>query len=379
MQSIHQSINQSTHLHFMQSVNHSTNQLTYISCNQSINQPINSPTFHVTWCYRYSVRAAAACAVGDDVTLWCHTASHQLSLSDPANQRLLTAAQRHLAPHQQRQQTQSAPAQPAGLQHGLQDRAASHGLATNSNDGGQMRVDKQNDVVEAQLGIDDAGEPMVNAVDVELPGLTGSDSVRSAGPAVHAQTVMHAEQQQGWNGSNGEAVQQNDDRPDQQHASLTGDGADSPQHHGNELEQDQNALGHSQQALGQQQRALDSFQAQFDIGSAAAFKAESMLCDALARTEAEGMLDEAPCRAESMLEVVQHLTANQREQDLPTYNAAQQQLRIRRVSLQLQHKLQVRLLLLYCTISALVGACACAIFISSSCSQWHCFTGHHIW
>ena len=325
------------------------------------------------------MRAAAACALGDDVTLWCHTASHQLSLSDPANQRLLTGAQRHLALHHQRQQTQSAPAQPAVLQHGLQDRAASHGLATNSNDGGQMRVDKQNDVVEAQLGIDDAGEPMVNAVDVELTELTGSDSVRSAGPAVHARTVMHAEPQQGWNGSNGEAGQQNDDHPDQQHASLTGDDADSPQHHGNELEQDQNALGHSQQALGQQQRALDSFQAQFDIGSAATSKAESMLCDALARTEAEGMLDEAPCRAESMLEVVQHLTANQREQDLPTYNAAQQQLRIRRVSLQLQHKLQVRVLLLYCTISALVGACACAIFVSSSYSQWHCYTGHHIW
>ena len=45
----------------------------------------------------YSVRAAAACALGDDVTLWCHAASQQLNLSDPASQRLLAAAQQHLS------------------------------------------------------------------------------------------------------------------------------------------------------------------------------------------------------------------------------------------------------------------------------------------
>ena len=48
------------------------------------------------------MRAAAACALGDDVTLWCHSASQQLNLLDPGRQRLIAAAQDHLPAGQAR-------------------------------------------------------------------------------------------------------------------------------------------------------------------------------------------------------------------------------------------------------------------------------------
>ncbi|KAL0019633.1 hypothetical protein WJX77_006506 [Trebouxia sp. C0004] len=84
----------------------------------------------------YSVRAAAACALGDDVTLWCHTASQQLSLADPANQRLLVAAQRHLTSEHQhsRQRVYEQRGRPAQLGR---EAAFASGLVTSSDDSSQ--------------------------------------------------------------------------------------------------------------------------------------------------------------------------------------------------------------------------------------------------
>ena len=79
------------------------------------------------------MRAAAACALGDDVTLWCHTASHQLSLADPANQRLLHAAQCHLA--SEHQQSRHAVHEQRGRPAQLGREAAfASGLASSSDD-----------------------------------------------------------------------------------------------------------------------------------------------------------------------------------------------------------------------------------------------------
>ena len=90
------------------------------------------------------MRAAAACALGDDVTLWCHTASHQLSLADPGNQRLLVAAQCYLASeHQQsRQAVHEQRGRPAQLGR---EAAFASGLVTSSDDSsqsGDLNVEK---------------------------------------------------------------------------------------------------------------------------------------------------------------------------------------------------------------------------------------------
>ncbi|KAL3131265.1 hypothetical protein ABBQ38_000562 [Trebouxia sp. C0009 RCD-2024] len=67
----------------------------------------------------YSVRAAAACALGDDIALWCHAITHQLLLTQPASQRLLAVAHRHFASqHQQQQQQQHGASQQQQQQHG---------------------------------------------------------------------------------------------------------------------------------------------------------------------------------------------------------------------------------------------------------------------
>ena len=93
-------------------------------------------------CFRYSVRAAAACALGDDVVLWCHAIAHQLCLTHPANQCLIAAAQRHIAAKSQQQQqaacTQKAWDAPAGAQHRHTDRAQSGGLMSSSNDSSDL-------------------------------------------------------------------------------------------------------------------------------------------------------------------------------------------------------------------------------------------------
>lgn len=94
------------------------------------------------------MRAAAACALGDDVILWCHTASHQLRLADPANQRLLVAAHCHLASeHQQsRQAVYEQRNKPAQLGR---EAAFASGLVTSSDDSsqcGDLNVDRNAEV-----------------------------------------------------------------------------------------------------------------------------------------------------------------------------------------------------------------------------------------
>ena len=95
----------------------------------------NLQTSNCIYC-RYSVRAAAACALGDDVTLWCHTASHQLSLADPANQLLLVAAQIHLASEheQSRHAVREQRGRPAQLGR---EAAFASGLVSSSDDSSQ--------------------------------------------------------------------------------------------------------------------------------------------------------------------------------------------------------------------------------------------------
>ena len=85
---------------------------------------------------RYSVRAAAACALGDDVALWYHAISQQLNLSDDNNERLLAAAQMHIAaqPKQQLAGQRGACGQDRRAQHGRTDRAPSSGFMTDSDD-----------------------------------------------------------------------------------------------------------------------------------------------------------------------------------------------------------------------------------------------------
>jgi len=85
---------------------------------------------------RYSVRAAVACALRDDVTLWCHTASHQLSLADPANQRLLAAARRHLASEHQQSRHAAHEQRDKPAQLGREAAFAS-GLVSSSDDSSQ--------------------------------------------------------------------------------------------------------------------------------------------------------------------------------------------------------------------------------------------------
>jgi len=82
------------------------------------------------------VRAAVACALRDDVTLWCHTASHQLSLADPANQRLLAAARRHLASEHQQSRHAAHEQRDKPAQLGREAAFAS-GLVSSSDDSSQ--------------------------------------------------------------------------------------------------------------------------------------------------------------------------------------------------------------------------------------------------
>ena len=88
------------------------------------------------------MRAAAACALGDDVLLWCHAIAQQLCLTDPANQCLTAAARRHIASKsQQRQQAASTgeawDAQ-ASAQHRRTDRAGSGRLMTSSDNSSNL-------------------------------------------------------------------------------------------------------------------------------------------------------------------------------------------------------------------------------------------------
>ena len=136
-QSINQSVSQSINQSVSQSINQSINQFTSLvfSTHQGSQQTISGRILRTSNCIycRYSVRAAAACALGDDVTLWCHTASHQLSLADPANQRFLHAAQCHLA--SEHQQSRHAVHEQRGRPAQLGREAAfASGLASSSDD-----------------------------------------------------------------------------------------------------------------------------------------------------------------------------------------------------------------------------------------------------
>ena len=82
------------------------------------------------------MRAAAACALGDDVALWCHTTTQQLGLANPAKQRLLAAAQLQLASVQR--QSQPMVCNPVGQLTGPdRGRALASGLKTSSDDSSQ--------------------------------------------------------------------------------------------------------------------------------------------------------------------------------------------------------------------------------------------------
>lgn len=131
------------------------------------------------------MRAAAACALADDVALRCHTISQQLNLTDPTNQRLIAAAQQHIALRQTQQP--NAAAAPRGqavpVQQRCTDRAQSSGLMTSSDD--SSNLDEQ-DMSQHQRK--DRSDPAVDAVDQERAGgeAHGAEHAVPAVPAVLA-------------------------------------------------------------------------------------------------------------------------------------------------------------------------------------------------
>lgn len=125
---------------------------------------------------RYSVRAAAACALGDDIALWCHAITQQLCLTDPANQRVIAAAQRHIASQQQAASTRETCQASAGAQHRCTDRAQSGGLLSSSDDSGGLSTQ----VATAQM----LGQP--DSIGGEGAGVRIPGRGEGAGGSAHA-------------------------------------------------------------------------------------------------------------------------------------------------------------------------------------------------
>ena len=128
------------------------------------------------------MRAAAACALDDDVVLWCHAITQQLCLTDTANQRLIAAAQRHIAikNHQQQQEQAASIGEawdaPAGAQHRHTDRAQSGGLMTSSDDNSNQHAQ----MATAQT----TTQP--NNIGTEVVGVQTQGASGGAGASTHA-------------------------------------------------------------------------------------------------------------------------------------------------------------------------------------------------
>ena len=139
------------------------------------------------YCFRYSVRAAAACALGDDVVLWCHAIAQQLCLTDPANQCLIAAAQRHIAAKSQQQQqaacTLKAWDAPAGAQHRHTDRAQSGGLMTSSDDSSNLNVEAA------------TAQTLTQPNSIAMEGVVVQGGSSGAGGSAHALHAVPARQQ----------------------------------------------------------------------------------------------------------------------------------------------------------------------------------------
>ena len=128
------------------------------------------------------MRAAAACALADDVATWVHAATQQLALNDAANQRLLTAAQQHLNQQQRQQQQQQLPPQ-----HAAETSSSNSGqLSDGDAEAACLQSHVTQDVTAAGGG--NAPQPMHTSPallneDTEVPCLPGQDSGSSPSEA----------------------------------------------------------------------------------------------------------------------------------------------------------------------------------------------------
>lgn len=117
--------------------------------------------------------------------LWCHAIAQQLCLTDPANQCLIAAAQRHITSLKQQQQqqeqeqaasTREAWDAPAGAQHRHTDRAHLSGLMTSSDDSSNQSAQMET----AQT----ATQP--NSIGLEGAGVQTQGTNGEAGLSAHA-------------------------------------------------------------------------------------------------------------------------------------------------------------------------------------------------
>ena len=279
-------------------------------------------------CCRYSVRAAAACALGDDVTFWCHTGSHQLSLADLANQRLLVAAQRLLASeHQQsRQAVYEQRGRPAQL---AREAAFTSGLVTSSDDSsqsGDVNVER-NAEVNRNVQNATANEPDEHAEDAKQ---TEQDCT------TNAQQLRTSSQGNDAGPRQGRCV------PGQHPAALRQvPGAPGMYSHSSESPQKQPALelaavhDNYAQAADHQDEPADHHAEQMPDSSD---QADDHARQAGQQGAATQHINEQASHAAALLQPTADAQEGRRKD-----NAAQTQLKVKRLSLQLRQKLQVRI------------------------------------
>ncbi len=318
--SINQSTNQSV-LYFLVFSTHHVSQQT-ITANIS-----RMP--NCIYC-RYSVRAAAACALGDDVTLWCHIASHQLSLKDLANQRVLVAAQCHLASeHQQsRQAVHEQRGRPAQL--GREAAFASR-LVSSSDDSsqsGDLNVERNVEVnrnVQNGIAIPHDGEAgdvkqtdqdRITAAQQLRMSSQGSDAGPGQGDCVPGQHFAASRQAPGAPGVYSHSSEHLQKQPALELAAVRDNCAQAADH------QDEQADHHAEQMPDSSDQVGDHAR-QAGQNSAATQPINEQANHAAASLQPPADAEEG------------------RRKD----NVVQTQLKIRRLSLQLRQKLQVRIAL----------------------------------
>lgn len=137
------------------------------------------------------MRAAAACALGDDVALWCHTITQQLCLTDPANQHVIAAAQHHIASKEQQQQQAAPTSEAKQVPAGAQQNCTGELLGSSDNSGSLIATTQM-------LGQHDSIG--VQATGVQIPAMAED------GHAVGTGTPSAGGMSDGGDGSGGDAV-----------------------------------------------------------------------------------------------------------------------------------------------------------------------------
>jgi len=299
------------------------------------------------------VRAAAACALGDDVTLWCHTASHQLSLADPANQRLLAAARRHLASEHQQSRHAAHEQRDKPAQLGREAAFAS-GLVSSSDDSSQS----------GDLHVERSAE-----VNRDVQNVVATPHVEEAEDVQHTEQdcTTTAQQLRMSSQGNDAGPRQGTSIPGQHLAALRqAPGAPGVYSHSSEHLQKQPALepaavhdNYAQAADHQDEQADHLAEQMPDFSDQAADHARQ----AGQKGAATQPIHEQVSHAAASLQPTTDAQEGRRKD-----NAVQTQLKVRRLSLQLREKLQVRDVTssscTACTFCRIVSSLLCALLLS---------------